>query len=202
MNTETNRLSLPAASAKQYPALSGLAENGLPNRIDWHFATSGPTYSFDFARLHEGGQVYDGAAAEMIDRYMAEAAPVLLIGIYAYSFLDLRRVSDVGVSTANGNMWIIDPSCSSIVRVPGHEGEFERIPFSFQFLNTDTARFEQVLDQFLPLTRRSPDIAPVAPPDRAGWLALEGEIRNIDPLALHHETAFWQCIIGDRLGPF
>ena len=119
MNTETTRIFLPAASAKRFPALSALAENGLPDRIDWHFATSGPTYSFDFGRLRQGGRVYEGADAEKAERYMAEAAPVIILGTYVYSFLDIKRVSDVCASTANGRMWVVDPSCSSIVRVPG-----------------------------------------------------------------------------------
>jgi hypothetical protein len=125
------------------------------------------------------------------------------IGNYIYSFLDLQQQSDVCARTSDGTLWNIDLEKESIVtRFQGIEMIAERIPVSVQYLNSGCDQFEQCITVFLELVERFRQPTRDQAAVRSAWMQFEEHVRQTDPQALEDDSSYWQCILGERLGPY
>ena len=199
----TSRCHLPVDALGRYPQLSYLVNEGLPPTIRWQLRPTAPEYCFDFELLAHGGTHYDEVLVERSRRYLPDLGNMLRIGRYLYSFLDLRQQSDVCRHVTDGALWIIDLSRESIVtHIHNNEPVGERIPIFFQYVNSGGEQFEKCLTTYLGYVERFRKPTRDATAVRNAWLQFEEYIRQTDPQALTDDSSYWQCIIGERLGPY
>lgn len=185
------------------PRLSYLVDRGLPSVVRWRLLRVGPEYSFEFDLLARSGARYENALVERFSPYVPALSSMLRIGSYTYSFLGARQESDVCVCDRDGAFWIIDPNKQSIATQDGLGGaQGEPLPIYCQYVNSGGEPFEKCLDTYLQYIERSCKPTKDAAAARSVWLSFEDYIRQTDPKALIDDTAFWQCILGERLGPY